>query len=249
MMLFRRGGMKKNKWLVGLVVLVVGYNFVAPWANQQFGLSLPELNNNQAHHQSSSSGHRPATSDDGAAAHATGPKWSSSRPAINLHHVFQGEINGSGKPVGFHSRPGGRDPATARVVRVKDGPNRAGVYTASIEIRDGSQWKEKFSSFFPDNMSIDQVNEAILAAYENRTSKTKQPWRGPRVLPRQKRRRMRSRRRRETRRLSGVGFTGIGASHERLDCDVGQRKSAQRVQRQWPLRHDQPEAGHDRIEH
>ena len=177
MMLFRRGGMKKNKWLIGVVVLVVGYNYASPWLNQQFGLSLPAMNSNQQH-QSSNSGHRSATSEDGAAAHATGPKWSSSSPAINLHHVFQGEINSKGKPVGFHSRPSGRDPATARLVRVKDGPNRAGVYTATIEIRDGPQWKEKFSSFFPDSMSVDQVNEAILAAYENRTN-NKQPWRGP----------------------------------------------------------------------
>ena len=96
-----------------------------------------------------------------------------------MHHVFEGEINRQGKAVGFHSRPGGQDPATARLVKMKDGPNRAGVYTAIIEVRDGSQWKEKFSSFFPDSMSADQVTKAILNAYNKSSNNKKQPWRGP----------------------------------------------------------------------
>ena len=181
MMLFRRGG-KKNKWVIGLIVLLVGYNFAAPWANQQFGLSLPGLNGNQPqHHQSSNSNtnHAPAANGGGSVAgYASGPKWSNTSPAINLHHVFQGEINRKGKAVGFHSRPGGKDPSTARLVRMRDQPNRAGVYTAQIEVRDGSQWKEKFSSFFPDSMSQEQVTQAILTAFEN-SDKKKQPWRGP----------------------------------------------------------------------
>ena len=188
MMLFRRGG-KKNKWVVGLLVLVVGYNFAAPWLNQQFGLSLPGLNGNQqqtSQHQSTS-GQSPnidipeinlgGNSSGGDAGYVAGAKWSNTTPAINLHHIFQGEINRKGDPVGFHSRPGGKDPATARLVRVRDQPNRSGVYTAMIEVRDGSQWKEKFSSFFPDNMSEDEVTAAILNAYKN--SNKKQPWRGP----------------------------------------------------------------------
>ena len=40
--------------------------------------------------------------------------WSDTRPAINLTHIFAGEINRRGKPVGFHSRPGGVDPARQR---------------------------------------------------------------------------------------------------------------------------------------
>lgn len=115
--------------------------------------------------------------DSVATGYVSGAKWSNTTPAINLHHVFEGEINRKGKPVGFHSRPGGQDPPTARVVRVKDKPNKAGVYTASIEVKDGSEWKEKFSSFFPDSMSADQVTAAILKAYKN--SDKKQPWRGP----------------------------------------------------------------------
>ncbi|MFK7916389.1 MAG: EndoU domain-containing protein, partial [Pseudomonadales bacterium] len=100
-------------------------------------------------------------------------------PEINLWHVFEGEINRKGKPTGFHARPGGQDPANARVKSIKDRPNRAGVYTANIEVRDGGQWKGKFSSFFPDSMSQQEVVNVILHAYRNSKDPRKQPWSGP----------------------------------------------------------------------
>lgn len=106
-------------------------------------------------------------------------QWSSTQPNINLWHIFHGEINRSGKPTGYHSRPGGIDADNARVVAIRDTPNRAGVYTATIEIRDGGQWKQKFSSFFPDTMSGTAVVDAILHAYENREKGRDQPWQGP----------------------------------------------------------------------
>ncbi len=106
-------------------------------------------------------------------------KWSSTNPEINLWHIFEGEINRKGKPVGYHSRPGGIDPANARIASIKDGPNKVGVYTATIEIRDGNQWKSKFSSFFPDSMSSTEVINAVLAAYKNSDNPKKQPWQGP----------------------------------------------------------------------
>lgn len=107
------------------------------------------------------------------------PHWSKTNPEINLWHVFEGEINRKGKPTGFHSRPGGRDPANARVKSIKDRPNRAGVYTANIEVRDGRQWKGKFSSFFPDSMSQQEVVSAVLHAYKNSKNPSRQPWSGP----------------------------------------------------------------------
>jgi len=113
------------------------------------------------------------------AGYQSGAKWSKTSPAINLHHVFEGEINRKGRPVGFHSRPGGVDPSTARLVRIRDKPNKAGVYTAMIEVRDGSRWLEKFSSFFPDQMSSAEVTDAVLNAYRNSKNKKSQPWRGP----------------------------------------------------------------------
>lgn len=107
------------------------------------------------------------------------PHWSKSTPQINLWHVFEGEINRKGKPTGFHSRPGGQDPENARITSIKDRPNRAGVYTANIEVRDGGQWKSKFSSFFPDSLSEQEVIDVIVHAYNNSKNPRKQPWSGP----------------------------------------------------------------------
>lgn len=103
------------------------------------------------------------------------------RVAINEAHIFEGEINRRGKPVGFHARPGGRDPAGARVERIRTGPNRLGVYVATVAIRDHAshQWLEKRSTFFPDDMSRSEVLAAIQHAYANREAGVREPWRGP----------------------------------------------------------------------
>lgn len=108
-------------------------------------------------------------------------KWSNTSPAINIHHVFLGEINKRGKPTGFHSRPNGQDPKNARLKRVQSKPNKAGVYTARIEVFDHStnQWREKFSSLFPDKLSVGEVLSAISHAYSKRNKSKKQPWSGP----------------------------------------------------------------------
>lgn len=108
-----------------------------------------------------------------------GAHWSSTEPNINLWHVFEGEINRSGKPVGYHARPGGKDPENARVADIRDKPNRLGVYTARIEVRDGSQWKSKNSSFFPDALSRDEVVAVIQNAYQNSDNPNAQPFEGP----------------------------------------------------------------------
>jgi hypothetical protein len=110
-------------------------------------------------------------------------EWSATDPPVNVSHIFEGQINKRGKPVGFHARPGGRNPANARVVRVLDGPNRAGVYTADVEIRDGShdgsQWLGKNSTLYPDAMSREDVIDAVLHAFRSRTSGTSEKFRGP----------------------------------------------------------------------
>jgi len=108
-----------------------------------------------------------------------GVEWSPSDPPINVTHIFDGQINRRGKPVGFHSRPGGRDPQNARLVRILDGPNRAGVYTAEVEIRDGGRWLEKSSTLYPDAMSREQVIAAILHAFRERPSGGGEKFRGP----------------------------------------------------------------------
>ncbi|PID60359.1 MAG: hypothetical protein CSB44_10590 [Gammaproteobacteria bacterium] len=128
-------------------------------------------------HDSANATSADVTSADAAIADM--PHWSDTDPNINLWHVFHGEINRSGKPVGFHSRPGGQDPENARLVSIQDPPNRHGVYTATVEVRDGNQWKRKFSSFFPDSMSSDEVIAAILNAYHNSSNPNAQPFEGP----------------------------------------------------------------------
>jgi len=105
-------------------------------------------------------------------------EWSATDPPVNETHIFEGQINKRGKPVGFHSRPGGRNPANARVVRVTDGPNRSGVYTADVEIRDGGRWLEKGSTLYPDAMSRREVIAAILHAFRERTGGGEK-FRGP----------------------------------------------------------------------
>jgi hypothetical protein len=105
-------------------------------------------------------------------------EWSRTSPPVNVTHIFAGEINRRGKPTGFHSRPGGRDPENARVARITDRPNRAGVYTAEVEIRSGSQWLSKRSTFYPDRLDREAVIMAVLNAFRNRSGGGER-FRGP----------------------------------------------------------------------
>ena len=108
--------------------------------------------------------------------------WSATNPPVNMTHIFEGQINKRGKPVGFHARPGGRNPANARVVQIESGPNRAGVYTAEVEIRGGGaggHWMEKGSTFYPDALSRQDVLQAILHAFRERTTGRSEKFRGP----------------------------------------------------------------------
>ncbi len=88
---------------------------------------------------------------------------------IELDHVLFGEINPKGKAVGFHSRPGGIDPGTARVSQRLTPPDANGIYTGKVEIFDSAknQWiaKRGFSSFYPDRLSAKEVEGAIRNAY------------------------------------------------------------------------------------
>ena len=167
--------------IVAVVLAALGLNL------DRFGIDLEALSRGQSPFSSQSG---PSTSSSQSAGdnsasvaqssgHVNGQKWSDTSPNINLLHIFEGEINRRGKPTGFHSRPNGQDPANARVTSVKDQPNRHGVYTANIEVRDGNQWKPKFSSFFPDDLSRDEVIDVILNAYNNSSNPNAQPWEGP----------------------------------------------------------------------
>ena len=150
----------------------------------QYGIDLNQLaggssQTSQSSSQPSSNSSSNSNQQNTGHSEPSGAKWSKTDPNINLWHIFEGEINRKGKPTGFHSRPNGQDPANARIVSIKDKPNRAGVYTANIEVNDGGSWKGKFSSFFPDKMSRDEVLNIIVHAYKNRKSGNNQPWSGP----------------------------------------------------------------------
>jgi hypothetical protein len=117
----------------------------------------------------------------GAAHLAQAAEWSATDPPINETHLFNGEINKRGRPVGFHARPTGKDTANARVVKIDRGPNRFGVYEARIEIRNSffSKWLSKRSTMFPDTLSRQMVIDAVLNAYHNRTTEGSTKFRGP----------------------------------------------------------------------
>lgn len=165
--------------IVAIILLALGINL------DQFGIDLHALSRGGSTPTPVSSTADSASASSSGSSHSDAgnepdyPKWTQTEPNINQWHIFAGEINRSGKPVGFHSRPGGKDPAGARVKSIRDKPNSVGVYTAAIEIRDGQQWKEKFSSFFPDSLSRDEVIKAVLNAYENSANPKAQPFEGP----------------------------------------------------------------------
>ena len=163
--------------IVAVILVALGVNL------DKLGIDLEALSRGESISSSSqpSSGNASLSNSQSGSkqSHPTTKKWSSTNPEINLWHIFEGEINRKGKPVGYHSRPGGQDPDGVRIVRMRDKPNKHGVYTAMIEIRDGNQWKEKFSSFFPDSMSQQEVVDAVLSAYKSSKNKKKQPWQGP----------------------------------------------------------------------
>lgn len=90
-------------------------------------------------------------------------------PPIRAQHIFCGEINGSGKAVGFHSRPGGKNPATvADTEETRPDPRRPGIYTISLfRITEGGRSETKtLSTMFPDKCSQADVLAAIRNAYQ-----------------------------------------------------------------------------------
>lgn len=95
--------------------------------------------------------------------------WSETSPQINKTHIFCGEINKRWKPTWFHSMPNWEIPETAQIVK-KENTNKFWVYNAQIEVYDikNKIFKNKFSSIFPDKLSKEEVEKAILNAWENK---------------------------------------------------------------------------------
>jgi hypothetical protein len=117
-----------------------------------------------------------------AAREPAAPPSSRERVRVDERHVFQGVINRSGRAVGFHSRPGGHDPATARVTRILDAPNEVGVYRARVDVLDPSTraWvpKNAPSTFFPDAWPRERVLEEISGAFRAKSRVRDGYWEG-----------------------------------------------------------------------
>ena len=107
--------------------------------------------------------------------------WSSGSPAVKAQHIFCGEINGKGRAVGFHSRPGGRNPETVALTEdVRLDPRHPGVYTISrFHITEHGRTEVKtLSTMFPDRCDTDAVIAAIQHAYAHGT-RTADGFSGP----------------------------------------------------------------------
>ncbi len=97
-----------------------------------------------------------------------GAKWGSVAPAVNLDHVFCGEIK-RGKAKGLHSAPKGELPPTVESFKTVHLPNADGVYVGkpTLAIRGETREKRGISSMFPDACSLDQVQASIRHAAAN----------------------------------------------------------------------------------
>jgi EndoU nuclease-like protein len=106
--------------------------------------------------------------------------WSDTDPTINVTHIFEGEINRRGKPVGFHVPPPENGYPQSRVKEILSGPNKSGVITAIVEIFDAREkrWKDKFSSLFPKRLSRQEIINAILKAASRSELGRGAKWRG-----------------------------------------------------------------------
>ncbi|MGE0222486.1 MAG: EndoU domain-containing protein [Acetobacteraceae bacterium] len=101
-------------------------------------------------------------------------------PPVRTQHIFCGEINRRGQAVGFHSRPGGRNPDTVEAtLETRPDPRRPGIYTLTrFRITEGHRSAVKtLSTMFPDHCDADQVIAAIQHAY-NTGQRTEESFRG-----------------------------------------------------------------------
>ena len=68
--------------------------------------------------------------------------WTHTKPQLNATHIYIGEINGYGKPSGFHARFNGQVPENIRILGITSQPNKAGVYMAQIAIDRATQQQD-----------------------------------------------------------------------------------------------------------
>ena len=82
-------------------------------------------------------------------------------------HIFYGEINQKGNGSGYHYDRVADTPGKI-VEGTRTEEDRYGVYTARVEVDGVPKTGNKgYSSFFPDDMSPQEVIDAVNQAYEN----------------------------------------------------------------------------------
>ncbi|WP_208018046.1 WXG100 family type VII secretion target [Bacillus arachidis] len=91
-----------------------------------------------------------------------------------LKHIFQGEVTKKGKAVGFHYE--GAEGSKGKIVGRIEGPDDFGVYKANVEI-DGKPKNAK-STFFPKDMTQQQIVDLINEAYANKEISRNNIYRG-----------------------------------------------------------------------
>lgn len=96
------------------------------------------------------------------------PHWSATVPPVNNQHVFCGEVRANGTAAGFHSRPGGVNPASVAGFVITDRPNSLGVYGGTVTlVNPNGANPQKNSTMFPDSCTAAEVQASILHAVAN----------------------------------------------------------------------------------
>ena len=94
----------------------------------------------------------------------------------SLEHIFEWEVNSKGKAVGYHYE-GIENSAGSVVDGTRTTPSANGVYEGQVSVNG-------MSTFFPENMTPQQVVDCINEAYGNKTLVSPAPKSGMNYIPR-----------------------------------------------------------------
>lgn len=89
-------------------------------------------------------------------------------PAINLHHIFSGELNEAGKLVGFHHSRRFRERITEITKR-----GTHGIFEATYSV---GVHRKPDCSFFPTSWSETKVLDKVIEAYKNTNNQKIGDW-------------------------------------------------------------------------
>ncbi|MGW2643627.1 EndoU domain-containing protein [Streptomyces sp. NPDC001393] len=103
------------------------------------------------------------------------PEPSGHIPEHTFEHVLKGELkygkDGRPKVVGYHFRPGGRDPYGVKVPKILEIDHKTGLTAGNVWMRDPrtGDWvmKRNKSTFFPPTWTEHEVRRAMVKAFEN----------------------------------------------------------------------------------